>query len=147
MKKLILITMLLTGMLASGFLFAEGWNNQTPFMNMNSLLNPNNLRMNHTMSFMSGVSSTGKGFYQSSYTNHLFFDLTPNLDLNVDLSFVNYGSTTWDDTFSVRANDDNRSTVIPQFSLNYQPRENVHFRIEFKSGNSPYQRARSRWYD
>ena len=91
------------------------------------------MKMNHTMSFMTGVSSGGKGFYQSVYTNHLFYQFHPKLDLKVDLNFVNYGTTKWDDTFSVKANNDNNSQVIPEFSLHYRPSDNTSIRIEFRS--------------
>lgn len=134
MKRLIVLSLFLFGILSLN-LFASSWNevNSTPYMNLNGILNPQNMRMNHTMSFMTGVSSGGAGFYRSVYTNHLFFDLHPKVNLNVDLNFVNYGTNQWNDSFSVKANDDNTSRFLPEFSLQYQPSSNTSIRIEFRS--------------
>ena len=116
-------------------LYAGDWNtsNTNPYINLNGILNPANMRMNHTMSFMTGFSSDGQGFYQSVYTNHLFYKFHPKLDLKVDLNFVNYGTANWEDSFSVKANSDNRSQIIPEFSLHYRPSENTSIRFEFRT--------------
>ncbi len=134
MKRIIILGVFI--LIISGMnLSAEQWNSvaSDPYINLRGLLNPNNLQINHTLSFMTGVSSEGSGFYQSVYTNHLFFDLHPKVDFKVDLNFVNYGTTQWNDTFSVKANDDNTSNIIPEFSLQYRPSDNTSIRIEFRS--------------
>ena len=121
--------------LAGSLLQAGEWNDgfSNPYVNLNSLLNPANMRMRHTMSFMTSVSSQGDGYYQSVYTNHLFYSFHPKLDLNVDLNFVNYGTVDWDNSFSISSNNDNTSRVVPEFSLNYRPTDNTSIRIEFRS--------------
>ena len=117
----------------------------SPNLNTIGLLNPNNLRVNHSMSFMSGVSSGGDGFYQSTYTNHLHYSFTPKLDLKVDLNFVNYGTANWDNSFSIKSNNDNASTIIPEFSLNYRPSDNSSITIEFRQSGA-YRRSDHWWY-
>jgi hypothetical protein len=129
-------------------LYSDQWNSGTndPYINLRGLLNPNTMKMNHTMSFMTGVSSSGSGFYRSVYTNHLFFNLHPKVELNLDLNFVNYGTTQWNDTFSIKANDDNNSRLVPEFSLQYRPTDNTSIKIEFRSMGS-YQQNSYRWWE
>ncbi|MBW6514374.1 MAG: hypothetical protein K0B87_06425 [Candidatus Syntrophosphaera sp.] len=96
-----------------------------------SLLDLNRISMNHSMGFSAGVSSAGSGYYLSRYTNHLKYSFNPKLDLELDLNFVNFGST----NSSFEFNADNRSRVIPEFKLNYRPSESVQLQIEFRQGN------------
>ncbi len=106
-----------------------------PNFQIGSLLNPNNVKMSHTMSFSSGVSSSGYGFYQSAYTNHLKFDLQKNLKLNVDLSLVNQGSMMHQNKMNFKSNNDNNSLVVPAFSLEYQPFENTRIFIQYRQSS------------
>lgn len=114
--------------------------NFNPNYQLNSLLNPNQIKMNHSMSFMSGVSSGGLGFYQSSYTNHLRFDLRENLKLNVDLSFVNLGSMSHNNDWKLHSNNDNHNIVVPGFSMEYNPTDNTRFIFEYRQirGAQPF---------
>lgn len=146
MKRYILLTMVLT-ILVIAPISAQMANK--PFLNPSldgvSLLKPNNLEMNHTLSFMSSFTSEGDGFYQSVYTNHLMYRFNPKLDLRVDINFVNYGTANFDRSFSVNANDDNTSAVMPEFSLNYRPTDNSKISIQFRQLAHPYSTNNWRW--
>lgn len=104
-----------------------------PNYSLPSLLNPDNLSVRHSMSFVSGVSSDNTGFYQSRYTNHLFYEFSSKLNLAVDLNFVNHGSIQHQGWSSVKANDDNTTNVLPNFSLQYKPSDNTSVIIQFQS--------------
>jgi hypothetical protein len=82
------------------------------------------------MGFEAGTSSSGDGYYLSRYTNTLSYKLSPKMDLDVDLHFVNFGSTS--KGFSL--NDDNSTKLLPEFSLRYQPRENMSFELRMRQG-------------
>jgi len=99
---------------------------------LGSLINPEKVKMNQSMSFSSGASSTGNGFYQSAYTNQLQFDLRDNLKLNVDMSFVNLGTMTHQNDLKFSGNDDNRNVLIPGVSMQYKPTDNTTIYIEYK---------------
>jgi hypothetical protein len=90
------------------------------------------------MSFGSGMSSNGQGFYQSAYTNHLKFDIKENLKFNIDLSLVNQGTMTHSNKLNFKSNSDNNNVVIPSFSLDYKPTDTTSIRIEFRQGNNFY---------
>lgn len=77
-----------------------------------------NLKMSHSMGFEAGTSSSGDGYYLSRYTNTLSYKLSPKMDLDVDLNFVNFGSTS--KGFSL--NDDNSTKLLPEFSCVISPR-------------------------
>ncbi|HQQ67932.1 MAG TPA: hypothetical protein PLX77_03790 [Candidatus Cloacimonadota bacterium] len=89
-----------------------------------------NLKMSHSMGFEAGTSSSGDGYYLSRYTNTLSYKLSPKMDLDVDLNFVNFGSTS--KGFSL--NDDNSTKLLPEFSLRYQPKENMSFEVRMRQG-------------
>ena len=109
-----------------------------PNYSLGSFLNPDMVKMNHSMSFMSGVSSRGDGFYQSTYTNHLQFQLQRNLRLNVDLSVVNLGSMSHNNNLNFSGNNDNQSMVVPSFSLEYRPTENSTIYFEYRQNRGYY---------
>ncbi len=112
----------------------------TPDLLMPSMLNMNNLTMNHSMTFGSSFSSNGQSNYESVYTNHLKYKFSSKFNLNIDLNFVNFGSATHQGGIEFDGNNDNTSKVLPNFQLNYNPSENVKFIIEFKQYNSPFER-------
>ena len=103
-----------------------------PNFNLGGFLHPDKLRMNHTMSFMSGVSSRGDGFYQSAYTNHLQFDLRTNLKFNVDISFVNLGTMSHNNDLKFSASDDNHNMIVPSFSLEYKPTDSTTILFQYQ---------------
>ncbi len=138
MKKVIIIIMLITSIV---ILNAEIINNAfTPELLMPSIINMNNLSMNHSMSFSSSISSNSQSAYESVYTNHLSYNFNSKLNLNIDLNFVNFGTATHQSGIEFDGNSDNTSRVLPNFQLNYNPSENVKFVIEFKQYNSPFER-------
>lgn len=144
-KEMLLIMVILT--LSAAYLFADQWNtgNTNPYMNLNGILNPANLRMNHTMSFLTSASSDGRGYYQSVYTNHMFYKFHPKVDFQLDLNFVNFGTASWNDNFSLKSNNDNASRVVPEFTLQYRPSDNTSIRIEFRS-MGPFERRNDWWW-
>lgn len=94
---------------------------------------PSRLKMSHSLGFETMLSSHG-GSYLSRYTNHLNYRLNPKLDLKLDLSVINYGSS----SPSFKLNDDNRSRIIPSFSVDYRPTDSI--KLEFR-----YQQAAPLW--
>ena len=129
MKKLLLITALSLMLLP---LLAQ-INMPRPDFNPYSLKSSlPNLNMSHSMGFQAGTSSSGSGYYLSRYTNHLSYKLSPKMDLDVDLNFVNFGSMNTGSSFS--SNDDNDTKLLPEFSLRYQPKENMSFELRMGQG-------------
>ena len=124
--------------------------NFNPNFNLGGFLSPDKVKMNHSMSFMSGMSSRGDGFYQSSYTNHLQFQLRHNLKLDVDLSVVNLGTMSHNNNLNFSGNDDNQSMVVPAFSLEFRPTQNTTFYFEYRQHRgyqSPYFNRENNWRD
>jgi hypothetical protein len=102
----------------------------------------NKIHMAHSLGFQAGTSSTGNGFYMSRYTNHINYKFNPKLELDLDLNFVNFGTTASGFEF----NADNKSRVIPEFSLRYKPSDSFQLNFEFRQapGFWDYQRP---WYE
>ena len=138
MKKVVMIIILITSMV---ILNAEIINSAfTPELLMPSMINMNNLSINHSMSFSSSISSNSQSAYESVYTNHLNYKFSSKLDLKVDLNFVNFGSATHQGGIEFDGNNDNTSKILPNFQLNYNPSDNVKFVFEFRQYNSPFER-------
>jgi hypothetical protein len=139
MKKLMLIMILIAGLYllsAQNSVF-----NSSQFNGGNlssSLFNPYKMKMSHSMGFTAGSSSNGQGFYESRYTNHISYQFNPKLDMALDLNFVNFGSTSSTKSFNISSNDDNKTKILPGFTLNYKPSENVFFRFEYKQLHDSY---------
>ncbi len=108
----------------------------------NSLFNPDNLTVNHSMGFMSGVAGD-QSYYQSRYTTHLGYALSKDLDFKIDLNFVNDGTATMNGGFDIEGNDDNDSQLLPNMSLEYRPFKNTVIRIDYQSYNTNYPYGRS----
>ncbi len=129
----LLVVSLIADIFPSGF-----GGNPNPFANFNnnnsSLLNVENLDMGHTVSFMAGGSSNSQGFYQSMYTNHMFYTINDKWKFNLDLNFVNYGTATIKDDFDIEGNNDNRSNVVPSFNMQYKPNEDTTIEFHFQYG-------------
>lgn len=106
------------------------------------LFSLNKIHMAHSIGFEAGSSSTGTGYYLSRYTNHLSYAFNPKLELDLDLNFVNFGTTTSGFSF----NKDNKSRIIPEFSLRYKPSDSFQINVEYRQGPSfgYYQRP---WYE
>jgi hypothetical protein len=110
--------------------------------NSASLFSLDRLTMDHSLGFSAGTSSAGTGYYLSRYTNHLRYQFNPKLDLELNLNFVNYGST--GSRFSL--NDDNRSRIIPEFRLSWKPSSSVQVQVQWQQGNPFYTDLRP-WYE
>jgi len=88
--------------------------------------------MHHSVTFMSGVSSSGGGYYNNIYTNHLDFKLHKNLDFKLNLNFVNAGTMNFNHDYDISWNNDNASHIIPEFQLEWRPTENTSLSIRFE---------------
>jgi len=123
-------------------LFAEGftptYTPPNPFsaINSGSLLNPYKLKMSNSASFMATASSNSHSFYQSMYTNHIQYDFSPALKMNVDLNVVNYGTASWNNKFNVKSNGDNQTKLLPDFSMEYKPNDNFIIRFDYQHANT-----------
>jgi|WetSurMetagenome_2_1015567.scaffolds.fasta_scaffold981567_1 hypothetical protein len=115
-----------------------------PFHSSGSgLLGINHLSMSHSIGFSAGVSSNGKGYYLSRYTNHLRYEFNPKLNLELDLNVVNFGTA----SSSFKINSDNKSKILPEFKLTYKPSENVSLQLEFRQGNPWLTEQTTPWYE
>ena len=137
MKKIMMLVMLFLVVGLSAQIINSAF---TPDLLMPSMINMNNLTINHSMTFSSSLSSNNNSSYESVYTNHINYNFSPKLNLKVDLNFINYGSATYKSGIEFEGNNDNTSKVLPNFQLNYSPSENMKFIIEFKQYNSPFER-------
>jgi len=115
-----------------------------PYISQPSLVNFSKISLSHSASFRAGFNSDNYGFYQSMYTSHINYKFSPKLDFNLDLNFVNYGTTTQSGIFDIETNGDNQSRVLPEFSLHYTPSENTSIMIEFRQVN-PLDYRFKRW--
>ncbi len=131
-KKALFLTVLLS-MVAIVFAQADN-SSQSIFMTgtQSGLLNPFKLKMSHSIGFSAGVSSDKSGYYFSRYTNHLKYSFNPKLDLDVDLHFFNFGSSKVNGFESVQFNDDNKSRILPEFSLNYKPSDSITIQLQYR---------------
>ncbi|KQC05633.1 MAG: hypothetical protein APR54_08075 [Candidatus Cloacimonas sp. SDB] len=139
--KRIFITMLISVLfLAVSAEISDKFLNQSLYSP--SLLDLNNISMNHTVSFSAGMSSNNQSFYQSVYTNHLNYRISSKLHLNLDLNFINFGTASFDRKLDFEANGDNESTILPEFSLSFKPSDS--FSIVFEYRNCSLDRS---WYN
>ncbi|MCD6176243.1 MAG: hypothetical protein J7K29_00225 [Candidatus Cloacimonetes bacterium] len=137
MKKIILITLLIIAFSLNAEIINSAF---VPKLLMPSIINMNNLTINHSMSFSSSISSNHQSAYESVYTNYLNYKFNSKLNLTIDLNFINYGSATYQSGIEFDSNHDNTSKVLPNFQLNYNPSENMSFTIEFRQFYSPFER-------
>ena len=139
MKRIMLIALLILAFSLNAEIINSAF---TPELLMPSVINMNNLTINHSMSFSSSISSNSQSAYESVYTNHINYMFSPKLNLKVDLNFINFGSATYQGGIEFDGNNDNTSRVLPNFQLNYKPSEKMNFTIEFRQYNSPFDRNR-----
>lgn len=139
--KNILITLLMLSLMVPAM---ATYNLPRPDLNPFSMKSPvlQNLKMSHSMGFEAGSNSSGSGYYLSRYTNHMKYQFSPKLELDLDLNFVNLGSMNTGSKFSV--NDDNRNKILPEFSLRYKPSDSVNFEIRMSQG---LLMQRGPWYE
>lgn len=130
MKKIILTTIILA--ISFYTLTASNLNNNTPgpsFKFPSTLINFNKLQTSQSLSFTSIMSSESKPIFISNFQNRFSYNLSHNLQLQLDLNIVNYRNANVDDNFSIKDN----SRVLPNFRLDYSPSENFHLRLEYNS--------------
>lgn len=132
MKRNLVILYLILGM----SLFANSSDYFHPNLSLIPSINPNKLSIGHTLSFTSGISSNYASMYESKYTNHISYEFSPKLSIQIDLSVVNYGFTNFNSDFSIESNGSNDTKIFPEFQLNWKPTENSSVTIEFKRYNS-----------
>ena len=137
MKRIMLIALLILAFNLNAEIINSAF---TPELLTPSMINMNNLTINHSISFSSSISSNSQSAYESVYTNHLNYKFSSKLNLKVDLNFINYGSATYQGGIEFDGNNNNTSRILPNFQLNYNPSENVKFIIEFRQYNSPFER-------
>jgi len=101
-----------------------------------------NMNVSHSVGFEAGSSSLGSGYYLSRYTNHMNFQFSPKLELDLDLNFVNFGSMNTRSDFSF--NDDNNSKILPEFSLRYRPSDSMTLEFHMSQG---IMRPANPWYE
>jgi len=143
MKRLLLLAITLTAMLP---LLAQ-IDMPKPLFSPDATVGPglfslNKIHMAHSLGFEAGSSSTGNGYYLSRYTNHINYKFNPKLELDLDLNFINFGTTASGFSF----NQDNKSRILPEFSLRYKPSDSFQINVEYRQGPSfwDYQRP---WYE
>jgi len=145
MKKIILASILVAACFALVAQVSFPKPSFNPFSSTSSsLLNMENMKMSHSMGFEAGTSSIGDGYYLSRYTNHIMYKFNPKLELDLELNFVNYGGMKTSSKLSF--DDNNRSQVIPEFSLRYKPTDSILIQVEMNRGLN-YNYARNYWAD
>jgi hypothetical protein len=139
--KNLFITLILISLV---FPAMASYNLPKPDLNPFSLNSPilKNIKMSHSMGFEAGSSSGGNGYYLSRYTNHINYQFSPKLELDLDLNFVNFG--TMNTTQSFALNDDNNNKILPEFSLRYKPSDSMSFEIKMSQGLLMQQKP---WYE
>lgn len=147
MKRLMIAFLLLmaTGVWAddlrpASVLFDDYFNNN---FKVGGLSLPANMKMSHSMSFSAAGSNTGNGWYGSSYTNTINYAISPKLNLRMDLSLVNQGTATFDNSFNVRSDNNNNTHVLPSFDLTWKPNDTTTVKFIMQSGTAywPYYRT------
>ena len=140
MKRILLISLLMILCISLSSEMSDKFMN--PSIYTPSIFSLNNITMNHTISFSAGVSSNNQSFYQSLYTNHINYQISPKLNFKLDLNFVNFGTATYNRNFDFEGNGDNQSVVLPEFSLSCEPTENMKIVIEYRNVS-----MQSPWYN
>lgn len=131
MKRIVTLLALLIMVISVSAEISEKFLNPAVFSP--SLFDLNKITMNHTISFSGGISSNNQSIYQSLYTNHINYQISPKLNFKLDLNFVNYGSATYNRDLEFSGNGDNQSVILPEFSLSYRPSENMNIVIEYRN--------------
>ena len=95
-----------------------------------STLPLNNLKMSQSISFSTTYNSGTKStYYLSNFCNSFKLPLSDKLKLALDLNFVNFGKL--GSSSPIISNENTK--ILPNFSLDYTPTENLRFRIEYQS--------------
>jgi hypothetical protein len=140
MRKLLIITILFI----SSVSFAQfkgddskpvdirgGILSQNPSGSLFSFLDFSKFSMNHSFG-MSYSAFGNNGVSLGVYTNHLSYEFSENLDVQLDASIVNSPYNTLGDSFSKSIN----GVYIDNARINYRPSEDFNISLQFS--NSPY---------
>ncbi len=102
-----------------------------PVGSLFSFIDPSKISMNH--SFEMSYSAIGKdGLALGVYTNHLAYEFSKQLDIQIDASIVNSPYNTLGDRFTNSIN----GVYIDRARINYRPSENFNISLQFS--NSPF---------
>ena len=131
MKYIIIITILLV---SATLLCAQDLtipkNTPSSLFSFPTALPLNNLKMSQSISFSTTYNSgTKSAYYLSNYCNSFSLPLSDKLKLALDLNFVNYGKFGSSSPLISREN----TKILPNFSLDYTPTENMRLHIEYNS--------------
>lgn len=100
-----------------------------------STLPLNNLKMSQSISFSTTYNSgTKSAYYLSNFCSSFKLPLSEKLNLALDLNFVNYGK--FGASSPLISNENTK--VLPNFSLDYAPTQNLRLHIEFNSFPTHY---------
>ena len=90
----------------------------------------NNLRMSQSISFSTTYNSgTKSAYYLSNFCSSFKLPLSDKLNLALDLNFVNYGK--FSSSSPLISNENTK--ILPNFSLDYTPTENLRLHVEIIS--------------
>ena len=121
-------------LLSSSIVFAQELTPQqnapSSLFSFPSTLPLNNLKMSQSISFSTTYNSgTKSAYYLSNFCSSFKLPLSEKLKLALDLNFVNYGK--FGSSSPLISNENTK--ILPNFSLDYAPTENLRFRIEYQS--------------
>ncbi|MEA2103841.1 MAG: hypothetical protein U9P79_04265 [Candidatus Cloacimonadota bacterium] len=95
-----------------------------------STLNMSKLQTSQSFSVTSVFSSNeNESLILSNFTNRFEYQFAKNLNMKLDLNFVNYKFFGSENNFSLKDN----TKILPNFQLEYKPSQNFQFRIEYQS--------------
>lgn len=109
----------------------EGILSKNPIGSLFSFIDPSKFSMGHTFE-MSYSASGDHGLAAGVYTNHLAYEFSEKLNVELDASVVNTPYNTFGDSFTNSFN----GVYIDRAQINYKPTED--FNISLQYSNSPY---------
>jgi hypothetical protein len=99
--------------------------------NLFGFLNPENFHMNHQFS-LSYSAFGNQGLALSIYTNSILYNITDNLDVQTDISFVNSPYSTLGKDFQ----NSLTGIYLSRAAVNYKPWKDVSISVQYR--NLPY---------
>jgi hypothetical protein len=128
MKKILALSIFFIFICINSFsqeIMLEPQTTHTPFTFPQQFSQLHNIETSQSFSFSTLYnSSTKSSLYISNFQNRFTYSPLPNLNLELDLNAVQYGS------FNSSSGD---AKILPNFRLDYFPTDNVHLRIQLQS--------------
>ena len=132
LRKILIISLFVSSVAFSQFkdkngqTIQDGITNYSPSGFLTNFFNPNNFKMNHSVS-MSYSSFGGSGLALSTYTNSMAYRFSENLNVQVDASIVAspYSS------FGPEHQNSINGIYLSRALLNYSPTKNMNLSIQF----------------